>query len=223
MDLIERKLDILLNDLTLLKKYEESFFSFLPLPTILISPLAVILEFNPAFEEISGYKAEEAIGRNFEFLFGEEESEEIFKKAKKEKEIKEKETFLLTKQKRKIPVSIVLKAREEKGKISSFFLSVFSLEKIKEIEEKIKETISILEVKVEARKEELEELAKILEEKVENRKRELEKKIIELETLRKEIVKRELEMIKLKKENEKLREEIFKIKSKKIISIKNDI
>lgn len=216
---VKEKLDILLRDLTLLQKYEEDLFSFLPLPTLFLSPLFVILEFNPAFEEISGYKAEEVIGKKIDFLF--EEKEKLFSFLKEKKEIEGEEFILLTKENKKIPVSLFLKERKKDGEISGFFISLYSLEKIKEIERKIRETINVLEIRVRAKKEELEELSKILEEKVRKRKRELEIRIRELEALIKKVVKRELEMIRLKKENKKLRDEISKLKEKRKTLVKN--
>jgi PAS domain S-box-containing protein len=59
----EEKISILLEDLTSLENYTRDLFNFLPNPVFLLSPARIILEVNPAFEKITGYKTEEIIGK----------------------------------------------------------------------------------------------------------------------------------------------------------------
>ncbi|MCD6550096.1 hypothetical protein J7K24_00955, partial [bacterium] len=60
-DLEEREI---LEDVIVLEKYVRDLFNFLPLPTLLSSPLSVILEFNPSFEDISGFRLDEVVGKH---------------------------------------------------------------------------------------------------------------------------------------------------------------
>jgi len=194
------KINILLSDYNLLERYSEDLFKFMPLPTALLSPLEVILEFNPAFEEISGYPSEEVVGVNIKKLFSPQEIKKILKKASKQFSVEE-EISLIAKKGEIIPVIIFVQTRKARGQKGGYFISLFDLRETKEKEEKLKEINSTLEIRVQAREKELKELAEELEKRVVERKREIKKKIKELDKIRRETVRRELIMVKLKKEN----------------------
>ncbi len=70
----KKKISGLLEDLSLLENYARELFSFSPMPLCFVSPLGVILEANPAFEEISGYSIYEIIGEPIEDFFDKEKS-----------------------------------------------------------------------------------------------------------------------------------------------------
>jgi PAS domain S-box-containing protein len=97
----KEKISVLLEDLTLLESYVRDLFSFLPIPVCLVSSIGIILEANPAFEEISGYKIEELIGKPIEEIFKKEEIEELTKEVLEKNFVKGKEISILTKEKRK--------------------------------------------------------------------------------------------------------------------------
>src|SRR4030043_841814 len=153
----EEKIATLLEDLDSLESYIRDLFNFLPLPVFLLSPVKIILEVNPAFEQITGYKIEEVIGKSIEGIFNLEEIETIIKETIKKGSVKTKEMFLSTKSGEKIPVSAstVLRKSEE-GDIVGYFFSLFNLEDIKKKENELintqKSLLNILEDTEEARK-----------------------------------------------------------------------
>ena len=213
MAIKKRKISLLLQDLTLLEKYSEDLFDFSPLPTLLSSPLSIILEFNPSFEDISGFRLDEIVGKPIHVLFGKKTTKDLVYEATQKGKVENKEVFLFSKNKEKIPVSVFIKARIFEDETAGFFLSVFDLRKVKKMEERLRESISGLELMVQKQKEKLQKFSVILEKKIEERKKELEEKIEQLERIRKEAVERELEMVNLKKENKYLEEEILKLKT----------
>lgn len=204
----QEKVDILLSDYNLLEKYSEDLFRFMPLPTALLSPLEVILEFNPAFEKISGYKSEEAVGANIKKLFKKKEIESVLRECFKRGKVEGKEISLVRKNGAYIPVSVFASIRKVGRRKGGYFISLFDLRKIKEKEEKLKEINATLEIRVKARERELRELSQELERRVEQRKKEIKEKIRELDAIRRKIVERELLMIRLKKENILLKRKI---------------
>ncbi len=207
----EEKINLLLEDYNLLERYLENLFKFMPLPTALLSPLEVVLEFNPAFEKISGYSLEEIVGLNVKKLFKESRIKRILKEASRKGFIRGKEINLVNKRGKEIPVSIFISVRKVRAGRGGYFISLFDLREVKRRERKLLELKNTLEIRVKAREEELKELAKELERRIRERKREIEERIKQLDKIRKLIVERELKMIKLKKENRLLREKIERL------------
>ncbi|PIQ06600.1 MAG: hypothetical protein COW72_01850 [Candidatus Nealsonbacteria bacterium CG18_big_fil_WC_8_21_14_2_50_37_10] len=170
----EDKISILLEDLDSLKSYIEDLFSFLPLPVCFISPIGVILETNPAFEKISGYKIDEIIGKSIEDIFAKEKTKEIFKEAEEKGSVSAREISVFTKEKKEIPVSLSIIVRKSKeGEISGYFIGLFDLTDIKTYQKNLEEEakdlqdsrsalINILEDVEEARKSAEEEENKTL-------------------------------------------------------------
>jgi PAS domain S-box-containing protein len=198
MDVKKDREKILLEDLTLLESYLRDLFFFLPIPVCLVSSIGIILEVNLAFEEISGYKIEEAIGKPIEALFIKEEIKEILKETFEKGFVKEREINFFTKDKRKILVSVSTKLRKsEEGEIIGYFISFFDLSNIKKIESelqnkleelnKAKETEMILRIR---------EMAKA---------KDVERKVEELEKARKALMNilEDIEEAKKKAEEEK--------------------
>ncbi len=139
----KQKIKTLMDDLSALESYISDLFTFSPLPIAFISPLGVILEFNPAFERMTGYPAYEAVGEDVTKLF-KEPVEGLIKKVLKEDSVKAKEMTLVKKNGEECPVSIFGKARRgEENDPVGLFLGVFDLseikEKAKELEKKVEE------------------------------------------------------------------------------------
>jgi PAS domain S-box-containing protein len=142
----KEKISVLLEDLTLLEGYLRDLFSFLPMPVCLVSSIGIILEANPAFEEISGYKIEELVGKPIEEIFEKEEIEELTKEIFKKGWVKGRETSILTKEKRKIPVSVFAMLRKsEEREIIGYFLGFFDLSEIKKTETELRNRLEELE------------------------------------------------------------------------------
>jgi PAS domain S-box-containing protein len=142
----EKKISILVSDLASLEKYISDLFTFLPVPICFISPLGVVLEFNPAFEKISGYSSFEMVGEGIERMFSKKRIQELIEEATKKEAIEGWEAELLTKRKKRIPVSLFAKVRrDEKKQLVGLFISVFDLTKIKQAKRELEEKISELE------------------------------------------------------------------------------
>jgi len=136
----EDKISILLEDLDSLKSYIEDLFSFLPSPVCFISSIGVILEANPAFEKISGYKIDEIIGKSIEDIFAKEKTKEIFKEAEEKGFVKAREISVFTKEKKEIPVSLSIIVRKtEEGEINGYFIGLFDLTDIKTYQKNLEE------------------------------------------------------------------------------------
>lgn len=142
----DKKIETLLEDLASLESYILDLFTFAPLPICFASPIGVVLEFNPAFEKISGYKFYEIVGDGIEKIFDEEEIEDVIKEVLAKEEVASKEAVLITKDKKEISVSIFAKARkDEEGKIVGLFIGLFDLSRTKETERRLQEKVEELE------------------------------------------------------------------------------
>ncbi len=141
----EEKISILLEDLVSLESYARDLLTFLPLSVCLVSSIGIILEANPAFEKITGYKTEEVIGKPVEEIFAKEKIEEISKETIEKGSVLAKEISIFTKDKRKIPVSAstVLRKSEE-GEIIGYFLGFFDLAEIKKREKDLRDAQTAL-------------------------------------------------------------------------------
>ncbi|MBU4466815.1 PAS domain S-box protein [Patescibacteria group bacterium] len=153
----DKKIALLLTDLTSLEDYINDLFSFSPLPICFISPLGVILETNPAFESASGFPGEEIIGESIEKIFIKEEISNITKETLKEGFVAGKELSLLKKDGNNLVVRVFTRTRtDENLKPIGYFLGLFDLSNIKKTEEELKRVqkalLNILEDTEEARR-----------------------------------------------------------------------
>lgn len=175
-------------DLVDLKGYIEEFLVFLPIPVCSVNPLGVIVDANKMFYDFLGYKrGEEIEGETVlrtESLFENKKKWEILESRIYKREIiKREEMVILTKDKKKIQVSLSASYREDgSGNLIGYFLAFIDISETKKLQEG-------------------------LEEEVRKRTIELEKRVKELEKFHKLVVGREIKMIELKKEIKKLKEE----------------
>jgi len=154
----EEKISTLLEDLDSLENYIRDLFNFLPLPVFLLSPAKIILETNPAFEQITGYSTEESIGKSVEDIFNPEEIESLIQETLDKGFVKAKAISLTTKSGIRVPVSASTMLRKgEEGDIVGYFFSLFNLTDIKKKENELintqKSLLNILEDTEVARKE----------------------------------------------------------------------
>ena len=170
----EGKISTLLDDLASLESYTRDLFTFLPLPVFLLSSANIILEANPAFEGITGYKIEEVIGKPIEGVFDQKKVESLIEETLNKGFVKAREIFLFTKEKKNVPVSVSIMLRKgEEGEVVGYFFGVFDLTEIKKKEEELQEKMEELErfnklavgreLKMIELKKEIEELKKELE------------------------------------------------------------
>ncbi|MBL7156314.1 MAG: PAS domain-containing protein [Candidatus Pacebacteria bacterium] len=141
----DKKIELLLDDLSSLESYIRDLFVFSPLPICFISPLGVILEANPAFAKISNFDFENIIGETVETFFKKQEIEKLTQDTLKTGFVKGREMQLFLKNKENLVVHVFSKARKnEQGKRVGYFLGIFDLTKIKKTEVQIKKTQTAL-------------------------------------------------------------------------------
>lgn len=135
----QKKLSLLADDLASLENYIHDLFNFSPLPICFISPIGVVLEVNPAFENISGFKSHEIIGEAIEKVFEKKEIDKLTNETLGQGLILAREMVLSPKKKKKIFIQVFTKARkDEKGEIVGYFLGIFNLTEIKKKENELK-------------------------------------------------------------------------------------
>jgi len=185
-------------DLRDLKKYIEEFLFFLPIPVCSVNPMSVMVDANRMFYDVTGYKKGveikgETIFR-IEHLFEDKKKwQKLEKRILKKELIKGEEMVIITKDEKRIPVSLSASWREDENRVLiGYFLAFIDISEIKTLQEN-------------------------LEKKVEERTKELQKRIEELEKFHKLTVGRELKMIELKKKIK----ELEKVENPKVINNNN--
>ena len=136
----QKKIFELVEDLSFLEDHFRDLISFLPISFCFVSPVGIILETNPAFEKLTGYKTEEIISKSIEEIFDKKEIKELVKETLSKGFVEAKEISFFSKDGEKIPVScssVLRKEKEEGGDGLSigYFLSIFDLRNIKEKEQ----------------------------------------------------------------------------------------
>lgn len=128
----DKKISILLKDLNSLESYINDIFTFSPLPICFVSTLGVILESNPAFVKVSGFKFDEIIGKAIEDFFEKREIKKLIKATMEKGSVQGKEMSFFQKTKREIPCQVFTRVRkDEKGEKVGYFLSIVDLTEIK--------------------------------------------------------------------------------------------
>jgi PAS domain S-box-containing protein len=179
----EQKIKILLEDMEMLESYTEDLFSFAPLSLCFINPAGMVLELNPAFESMTGYSQNEAVGEKLSLFVNEEYLKEFLNKLIEKEAVNGEEILIKNKEGEDIPVLIFAKIRRAEDKeINGIFISFFDLTEIKKKEAEIQRN-----------------------------KKELEEKIREMEKFNQLVVGRELKMAELKEKIKELEERIKEI------------
>ena len=163
----DKKIAILVEDLSSLENYIYSLFNFFPLPICFISSLGVILEANPAFEKISNFGAGEAIGESIERIFDKDEIDKLTKETVEAGFVDGRKMKFFPKGKDGMSVQVFTKTRtDEEDRIVGYFLSLLELTQIEKTEKELKDSqvalLNILEDTEEARRRAEEEKNKTL-------------------------------------------------------------
>ena len=151
------KASLLADDLASLENYIHDLFNFSPLPICFVSPIGVLLEINPSFENISKLKAYELIGEPVEKLFEKKEIEGLTKETLEKGFVGGKEMKFFPKKEETMIVQVFTRVRkDEKGDVVGYFLGLFDLTHIKKAERDITKSqtalMNILEDTEEARR-----------------------------------------------------------------------
>ncbi|MBD3208042.1 MAG: PAS domain S-box protein [Candidatus Nealsonbacteria bacterium] len=140
------KSSLLADDLASLENYIHDLFNFSPLPIAFVSPIGVLLEVNPAFESISQLKSYELIGEPIEKLFEKEEIDALAQQTLEEGSVKGREMkFFPKKGEEAIITQVFSRVRQdEKGEAVGYFLGLFDLSNIKQVERELKKSQTAL-------------------------------------------------------------------------------
>ncbi len=186
-------------------------------PLVLFDQKGRIEYSNKRWDDFSGYKLKELVGKPLFVLISGQEKRKIDNLIKKEiTETRELNTFFLPKNKKEIPIILnIMPLTDKKGEFIGG-LSVFSgaevgktkseLGVLQKAQEEAEERRMILEVKVKAKTKALREINETLEDQVEERTKKLQEQIDELEQWRKMAVGRELKMAELKEKIKELKD-----------------
>ncbi len=191
----DKKIKILMEDIALLEDHVQDLFSFTPLGVFFVSPKGVILEVNSALESITGENAYNLIGEFSNKIL----PAEIFDETVEKGSVVGKKTIVRRVDGGTVPVNVFSKARKMKdGKVVGYFFAFLDITDIEKINDELKDSKKVLEIRVAARTKELQELTENLEAQIHKRTVELQDKIEELEKINKLMVGRELKMIEMK-------------------------
>ncbi|MDP4009056.1 MAG: ATP-binding protein [bacterium] len=128
----EVKIQVLLEDIGLLEQYVQELSTFFPLPLCFISPIGVMLEVNPAFEEAFGYKFHELIGESLGKIIEKKQAEKLIAETIKKGSVKASEMILRSSKGKEMIVGTYTQSRiDEKGNFLGFFLGMFDLTDLK--------------------------------------------------------------------------------------------
>ncbi len=138
---------VLEENLAELERYIEQLWDFLPVAACLVSPLNCIFSISNKLKELSGYKETEIVGQDLDRLFVNKNfAKELLEQIKKEGKTNGKETILLTKDKKEIPVNIsAMQRKDEEGSFIGYFLSIIDISEIKKNQNKLEKKIEELE------------------------------------------------------------------------------
>ncbi len=191
----DKKIRILMEDITLLEEHVQDLFSFTPIGILLVSPKGVVLEANPAMERITGKSIYDLAGSSV----GEILSDQVFVDTVEKGFVNDVGTFVKGAEGREIPVNLFSKERKDRdGNTTGYFFAIMDMSEIEKMNDEIRESKDVLEVRVAARTRELQELAESLESQVEERTAELRDKLEELEKMNRLMVGREIRMVEMK-------------------------
>ena len=141
----DKKISLLLEDLSSLEDYVHDLFTFSPLPICFISPLGVILEANPAFEEISNVGSGDIVGESIDKLFDEKEISALAKDTFKKGFVGGREIQFSPEGKKSLACQAFTKTRkDEQNRPVGYFIGIFDLTKVKMGEEELRSAQSAL-------------------------------------------------------------------------------
>lgn len=137
----------LMEDLNQLESYIQAFWEFLPMPVCYVNPALNILNVGKSFEKFSGFKQSEIVGQNLKRVFLEaQEFKQIEKVLLEKGAVLNKETSLLVKAKKEVPVSLsAMPRRDEEGNIIGYFFAFLDVTERRKFEQELEDKIEDLE------------------------------------------------------------------------------
>jgi len=192
-----------------LEEHVRELFSFAPLGIVLVSPEGVILDANSALSKIMGKDSYDLTGASVGEVF----PRDIFKETVQKSFINGRSSFVYGQDGSNIPVKVFSRTRKDKeDNVTGYFFTFLDMTEIEKMNDKLKESKEVLEIKVAARTRELQELAESLELQVNKRTTELQDKVHELEKMNRLMVGRELRMVDIKDKLNRTEKELRRLK-----------
>ena len=205
----DKKIKMLMEDIALLEEHVRELFSFAPLGMILVSPEGVILDANSALSKIMRKDSYDLTSVPVEEVF----PKDIFKETVEKGFIDGKGSVIYDQDGNNIPVKAFSRTRKDKeDNVTGYFFTFLDMTEIEKMNDKLKESKEVLEIKVAARTRELQELAENLELQVNKRTTELQDKVHELENMNRLMVGRELRMVDIKEKLNRTEKELRRLK-----------
>ncbi|MBU1045612.1 PAS domain-containing protein [Patescibacteria group bacterium] len=139
----QKEIAKLQKDLNEAAAYLNDFLAFLPLPICDVSPTGMVSNVNKAFEKLTGFRFSEAIGEYLSGFFTERgEIDACLKSLERDNAAKSEELYLVTKDKKKIPVSVSFAAkRDQRGELTGYFIGIIDITLLKDLQSKTEEKI----------------------------------------------------------------------------------
>jgi PAS domain S-box-containing protein len=131
----ENQVDLLTSDLDDLSTYVSDLLAAIPNPVYVVNPMGIIIDGNPALEQLTGRPLEQILGERQSFLFGDKATaREIDKQIRKTGRLEGIEIELLTTKKTTVPVCVFSKARQDNSGNVSHVVALVDNSKNKAIE-----------------------------------------------------------------------------------------
>lgn len=134
-------------DLNELERYVQDLIKFLPIPLVSLTPTLKIVDINNSFLLTTGYSRHEIMGATIDILFkNSQDVHSIIKKTHDDRFINTYESFILTKEKKEIQVSVfgVLRTDDD-GSIIGYFIALMDISNLKQIEQQLYEKLEKLQ------------------------------------------------------------------------------
>lgn len=141
----QREIERLQEDLNEVTAYLGDFLSFLPLPICDVSPAGMISNVNKAFEKLTGFRFSEAVGEYLSKFFTERgDVNTCLTTSEKDNVVQNKELSLVTKDNRKVSVSVSFAAkRDNRGELMGYFVGVTDITLLKDLQTRTEEKIKV--------------------------------------------------------------------------------
>jgi len=132
----KKQIKKLQDDLDHVSAYLSDFLAFLPLAVCDLGPSGVVLNFNSAFQELTGFSLADAVGKHFsEFFYEKSNARGLLEQAEKENYFKNKELLLIKKDKSRIPVNASFSSKKDShNSFTGYFVSLVNISELKEFQ-----------------------------------------------------------------------------------------
>jgi len=140
----EDLLKMTIEDLKDAERYIQELFAFLPLAVCSFNPFGVIMTSNLAFQNLTGYREVDVVGKRIENLFLNKKDFNNLIKSKilKEKTNLTRKMMLLTKEGKEMPVNMAISIRRNKeGNFIGYFMALSDITAFEDLRKNLETTV----------------------------------------------------------------------------------